>query len=158
MNLPTLYSVERVFPFPLSTLWEAWTSSAALQAWYHGTEHSVVPGTATSEPHVGGKWAVGIDASKHGVVPYFYGSYLEVEPLAFLRHTMHYTESPEEFALADPSTEFHEVTITFNAVGNETKVCYTQYGNLPAGHAEQAQAGMESYFDSLGLYLSATAQ
>jgi uncharacterized protein YndB with AHSA1/START domain len=154
MDLPTLYCVERVFLFPIDALWEAWTSSAALQEWYHPQDLKVVAGSATSEPRVDGKWSVGIDASAHGFVPYFYGRYLEVKPLELLRHTMHYTESPEEFVLADPTTEFHEVTITFQATPEGTSICFTQYGNLPEGQAEQAQAGMESYFDSLGAYLA----
>jgi hypothetical protein len=34
-------------------------------------------------------------------------------------------------------------------------VKFSQYGELPPGQAVQAQAGMESYFDSLEAYLSA---
>jgi uncharacterized protein YndB with AHSA1/START domain len=155
MVLPTLYCVERVLPFPIEVLWEAWTSSAALQEWYHPQDLKVVAGSATSEPRVDGKWSVGIDASAHGFVPYFYGRYLEVTPLERLRHTMHYTESAEDFAVGDETTEFHEVIITFSEISNGTEVTFTQIGTLPEGQAEQAKTGMESYFDSLGTYLEA---
>jgi hypothetical protein len=33
-------------------------------------------------------------------------------------------------------------------------VRFSQFGELPEGDAEQAQAGMESYFDSLGIFLN----
>jgi hypothetical protein len=33
-------------------------------------------------------------------------------------------------------------------------VKFSQFGDLPESEAIQAQAGMESYFDSLGDYLS----
>ncbi len=154
MELPEIYCVCRVFPFSGEALWEAWTTSAALQAWYHPQDLASVAGSAVSEPCVGGKWSVGIDASQYGVVPYFYGRYLEVKPLELLRHTMHYTESAEAFLTADASTEFHEVTITFRESFGGTEVCFTQFGTMPDGEAELAKAGMESYFDSLGAYLT----
>jgi len=157
MTLPELYFVERVFPYTPPTLWDAWTSSAALQEWYHPQDLAAVAGSAVSEPHVGGKWSIGIDASTYGIVPYFYGRYLEVTPHELLCHTMHYTESAEAFLLADAATEFHHVTIRFTATSGGTVVRFTQFGTLPDGEAARAQAGMESYFDSLGHYLAASA-
>ncbi len=77
-----------------------------------------------------------------------------MKPFELLRHTMHYTESAEAFLTADASTEFHEVTITFRESFGGTEVCFTQFGTMPDGEAEQAKAGMESYFDSLGAYLT----
>ncbi|MEI6701469.1 MAG: SRPBCC domain-containing protein [Actinomycetota bacterium] len=154
MDFPELYSVERVFPHPIQVAWDAWTNSDALQSWYHPTELPSVPGSASSDARVGGKWSIGIDASKFGFVPYFYGSYTSVEPLVQLVHTMHYTESPEEFELADATTESHEVVIDFAEVPSGTSIRFTQFGTLPEGEAERAQAGMESYFDSLGIYLT----
>ena len=154
MEKSKLYTVERVFPQPIEVLWEAWTQADSLQAWYHPTELPAVPGSASSDAQVGGKWSIGIDASKFGFVPYFYGTYTGVDPLAQLVHTMHYTESPEEFALADTATEFHEVVIDFAEVSAGTSVRFTQFGTLPAGEAERAQAGIENYFDSLVNYLS----
>jgi len=35
-----------------------------------------------------------------------------------------------------------------------TWVRFAQYGEMPADQATMAQAGMESYFDSLGAYLA----
>lgn len=123
---------------------------AVLQSWHHPQDLAAVAGSALSEPCVGGKWSVGIDASQYGVVPSFSGRYLEVKPFELLRHTMQYTESAEAFLAADASTEFHEVTITFRESFGGTEVSFPQFGTLSDGEAAQAQAGMESYFDSLG--------
>jgi hypothetical protein len=47
----------------------------------------------------------------------------------------------------------HRIEIDFEARGDSSWVRFTQFGELPADQAEGAKAGMESYFDNLGLYL-----
>jgi hypothetical protein len=61
---------------------------------------------------------------------------------------MQYTESAEVFLTADESTEFHQVTIALRQSFGGTAVCFTQFGTLPDGEAEQAKAPMESYVAS----------
>lgn len=149
-----LYSAEREYAQPIERVWHAWTDAASLESWYHGMEHRVLPGSVTCEPEVGGQWAVGIDVVGYGFVAYFYGRYLDVVPMARLEHTLMYTETAEGFAARDESVESHRVVIDLEARGDRTWVRYSQFGELPEGEVERAQAGMESYFDSLGAFLS----
>jgi hypothetical protein len=52
------------------------------------------------------------------------------------------------------TTESHLIVIDFDNRGDSSWVRFSQFGELPEGDAEQAQAGMESYFDSLGIFLN----
>ena len=146
-----------MFDVPVNVMWSAWTTASALEAWCRPTELSVVPGSATSEATVGGAWSIGIDASKFGFTPYFYGQYTEVVPHERLRHTMHDTESAEAFAAAEKTTPFHEIEIDFSEDEGGTTVTFRQIGDLPDDEAARAKAGMESYFDSLAAYLAEAA-
>ena len=92
-----LYSVEREVKHSLDTLWRAFTDTDALQTWYHPTELNSVAGATLSEAHVDGKWQVAIEVPFDGSVHCFYGRYTSVEPKKYLEHTMHYTQSLEEF-------------------------------------------------------------
>ena len=56
-----LYAVEREYPVAIERLWQAWTTASELEQWYHPTDLTVVPGTATSVPVEGGLWTVAID-------------------------------------------------------------------------------------------------
>lgn len=150
-----LYSVEREFDVPVEILWDAWTDPEALEAWYHGTDFTCVPGSVVSDPVEGGVWAVGIDTSEFGFGTYFYGRYTAVLPRQRLDHTMHHTESAEEFALRDESTPFHLVRIEFDHRGMRSWVKFSQFGKgLSEREAIRAQEGMESYFDSLERFLT----
>jgi hypothetical protein len=66
---------------------------------------------------------------------------------------MHYVESADEFAARDMTTPSHEVVVEFEDREGAAWVKFSQFGELPEGHAPRAQAGMESYFDNLGKYL-----
>jgi len=148
-----LYSVEREFDIPVEVLWDAWTDPVALEAWYHPAELACVPGSVVSEPIDGGPWAVGVDVPDYGFVAYFYGRYTAVVPHARIDHTMHYTQSEQEFAARDESTDHHLVRIEFDSRGMRSWVKFTQFGEMPESEALRAQEGMESYFDSLGRFL-----
>lgn len=153
-----LYSVEREFDLPVEILWDAWVDATALEAWYHPTDLSVVPGTVTSDAVVGGAWSVAVDVPSHGFVAYFWGQYTEVVDQRLLEHTLCYTQSAEEFALRDPNAPHHRIVIEFDSRGMYSWVKFSQYGELPEDQAVQAQAGMESYFDSLEAFLASTAR
>lgn len=148
-----LYSVEREFDIPVEILWAAWTDPVALEAWYHPTDLSVVPGSVESDAVVGGEWSVAVDVPAMDFVAYFYGKYTAVVENARLEHTMAYTQSAEEFAARDESAPHHRVLVEFESRAFRSWVKFSQFGELPAGQAVQAQAGMESYFDSLAAYL-----
>ena len=149
-----LYSVEREFDLPCEVVWDAWIDPVALAAWYHPTDLVCVPGSVTSDPVVGGAWSVAIDTADYGFMSYFYGRYTAVVTQALLEHTMHYTLSEEDFAQRDETTEHHLVRIEFDSRGLRTWVKFSQFGGLPEGEVVRAQAGMESYFDSLEQFLT----
>ncbi len=149
-----LYSVEREFDIPLEVLWDAWVDATALEEWYHPTDLSCVPGSVVSNPIDGGAWSVGVDVPEYGFTAYFYGSYTAVDPHARIDHTMHYTQSREEFEARDESLDHHLVRIEFDNRGMRSWVKFSQFGELPEGEAVRAQEGMESYFDSLERFLT----
>ncbi|NBT49809.1 MAG: SRPBCC domain-containing protein [Actinobacteria bacterium] len=148
-----LYSVERTYPVSIQKLWDAWANPEALKVWYCPTDLSVAEGSVANDPTVGGIWTVGVSVPEYGFVAYFFGEYINVIDHELLEHTMTYTQSPEEFAARVPSPVAHLVRIEFKEVAGGAWCKFSQFGELPEGQAPQAQKGMESYFDNLGLYL-----
>jgi uncharacterized protein YndB with AHSA1/START domain len=149
-----LYSVEREYPVAISILWSAWMDADALENWYSPTDLSVVPGTVVSEPIVGGWWTVAVEVSAHGFNAYFWGTYSEIEVNKKIVHSLSYSQDATEFAARAITTDAHIIQIDFEDRGSSSWVSFTQFGDLPAEQAEGAKAGMESYFDNLGIYLS----
>ncbi|MEY3310039.1 MAG: hypothetical protein RL107_175 [Actinomycetota bacterium] len=149
-----LYSVEREFAVPIDEMWHAWTDAASLEEWYCPTVLSVLPGSVVSEPTVGGWWAVAVDVPDNGFVAFFYGQYSEVVEQVRLAHTLYYTQDADEFAARDLSLPHHIIHLDFEPRGENSWVRFTQFGELPEGEAELAQAGIESYFDNLEIFLS----
>lgn len=154
MELNFLYSVEREFNANINDVWHAWIDAAALEEWYHPTDLRNVPGSVVSDFEVGGLWTVAVDVPDHNFVAYFYGRYTGILQHKKIEHSMFYVESADEFAARDESRPFHEVIVDFEERGENTWVKFSQFGELPEGHAPQAQAGMESYFDSLANFLA----
>jgi len=148
-----LYSVEREFDIPVGILWAAWTDPVALEAWYHPMDLSVVPGSVISDAVEDGLWTVAVDVPEHGFVAYFFGRYTAVVENARLEHTMAYTQSADEFAARDETAPHHRILVEFETRGFRSWVKFSQFGDLPEEQAVQAQAGMESYFDSLEAFL-----
>jgi hypothetical protein len=103
---------------------------------------------------VGGLWTCAVDVPEHNFVAYFFGKYLTIQELEKIEHTLHYTQSKEEFEAKNFDTESHLVVLDFEDRGKNSWVKFSQFGVLPDGEAEQAQAGMESYLDSLSNFLS----
>jgi uncharacterized protein YndB with AHSA1/START domain len=154
MSQAFLYSVEREFPVRVRTLWSAWTEAEKLEAWYFPTDLNSVKGATVSDMKVGGLWTCAVDVPEHNFVAYFFGKYLTIQELEKIEHTLHYTQSKEEFEAKNFDTESHLVVLDFEDRGKNSWVKFSQFGVLPDGEAEQAQAGMESYLDSLSNFLS----
>ena len=154
MTKAFLYSVEREYAATINDLWTAWTDPAKLEAWYFPTALKSVPGATKSELSVGGLWSCGVDVAEHGFVAYFYGKYTKIENQKRIEHTLHYTQSKDEFEAKNFGTESHLIVLNFEDRGNSSWVKFSQFGELPEGQAGQAQKGMESYFDSLLNFLS----
>lgn len=154
MSQPFLYSVEREFPVTIEKLWSAWTDAKKLEVWYHGTLHSSTKGATSSELHIGGLWSCGVDVPEYNFVAYFFGKYTRIETLKLIEHTLHYTQSKDEFDAKNFETPSHLIVLNFEDRGNTSWVKFSQFGKLPEGQASQAQAGMESYLDSLAQFLA----
>ena len=148
------YSVEREYSVPVDCMWHAWTDSDALQEWYAPTDLVVVPGSTVSEPVIGGRWATAVDASAYGHIAYFWGRYSEVDEPRRLMHSMSYSQDEADFLEHSDDAEQHLVVIDIETREVGCLVRFAQYGDMPAEQAQMAQQGMESYFDSLGNFLT----
>jgi uncharacterized protein YndB with AHSA1/START domain len=148
-----LYFVERTFPFPVERLWSAWTQSAELEKWYCPIFLKVIPGSATSEAEVGGRWAIAVDVSENGFNAYFWGTYSEVNLHQKLVHDLNYSQDELEFALREPAAEAHRIEVDFSNTDAGTVVRFSQFGQMEQEQAEASREGMESYFDNLNSYL-----
>ncbi len=147
------YFVEREFNVPIEAMWQAWTDADALESWYHPTDLAVVPGSVVSDPVPEGWWTVAVDVPAHGFVAYFYGRYRSVEPMRLLVHDLAYTQDVAVFEARDETQPAHRIEVEFKDRGGRTRVRFSQFGQMPTDQAAGAQAGMESYFDSLHDYL-----
>ena len=154
MTQPFLYSVEREYPVSIDRLWKAWTDASDLESWYYPTDLSSTKGATVSELRVGGLWSCGVEVPKQGFTAYFFGQYTKIVPSELIEHTLDYTTSAEEFAKKDFSTESHLIRIEFEDRGTSAWSKFSQFGELPEGQAEMAQAGMNSYLESLAQYLA----
>lgn len=150
-----LYAVEREYPVSIDTLWQAWVNPASLQNWYHPVGLSCLPNSVENVSEIGGIWSVSVDVPEHGFVAYFYGLYTEVQKYKLMHHTMSYTQSRTEWEARDMSAPHHEVVLDFEDRGDRAWVKFSQFGEMPAEQIELTKAGMESYFDSLGIFLEA---
>ena len=152
-----LYSVEREYPVSIETLWQAWTDAASLQQWYHPVDLSCLPNSVENHAEVGGIWSVSVDVPQHGFVAYFYGLYTEVQQFELMTHTMIYTQSAEEWNARNMSVPHHDVVLDFEDRNGKSWVKFSQFGEMPTEQIELTKAGMESYFDSLAIYLEGNA-
>jgi uncharacterized protein YndB with AHSA1/START domain len=154
MDQTFLYSVEREYPVSIVELWSAWTDPLKLEAWYFPTSLKSVSGQTKSELFVGGLWTCAVDVAEFGFVAYFFGKYTRITEQKLIEHSLHYTQSKEEFEAMDFTTESHSIVLNFEDRGENSWVKFSQFGELPEGQAEQTKAGMESYFDSLSNFFS----
>jgi uncharacterized protein YndB with AHSA1/START domain len=148
-----LYFVERTFKYPVERIWGAWTQSHELEKWYSPVFLRVIPGSATSEAEVGGRWAIAVDVSENGFNAYFWGTYSEVKLHKKLVHDLNYSQDELEFALREPGAEAHRIEIDFSNTEAGTVVRFSQFGEMEQEQAEASREGMESYFDNLNNYL-----
>lgn len=148
-----LYFVEREYPVVIQSLWQAWVDPKALEKWYSPVFLNVVPGSATSEPWVGGSWAIAVDVSANGFNAYFWGLFSEVQEHKKLTHSLNYSQDELEFAARIESSDAHKIVIDFENRGAVSWVRFSQFGEMASEQAEASREGMESYLDNLELYL-----
>ena len=154
MTQKFLYSVEREYPVSIDRLWRAWTDASELESWYFPTDLRATKGATVSNLTIGGLWTCGVEVPEQGFTAYFFGKYTKIQKNKVLEHTLHYTTSAEEFAKKDFSTESHLIRIDFEDREMSSWSRFSQFGELPEGQADMAQAGMNSYLESLARFLS----
>lgn len=154
MSQQFLYSVEREYSVSIDRLWRAWTDASELESWYHPTDLSSTKGATQSVLEIGGLWSCGVEVPAHNFTAYFFGKYTKIVLNELLEHTMHYTTSADDFVKKDFSTESHLIKIEFEDRGSSSWSKFSQFGELPEGQAEMAQAGMNSYLESLANHLA----
>lgn len=153
MAQPFLYSVEREYPVSIDRLWKAWTDAADLENWYFPTDLGSTTGATVSNLSIGGLWTCGVEVPAQNMTAYFFGKYTRIVLNELIEHTLHYTTSAEEFVEKDFSSESHLIRIEFEDRGSSSWSKFSQFGELPEGQAEMAQAGMNSYLESLAKFL-----
>lgn len=154
MTQSFLYSVEREYPVSIDRLWRAWTDASELESWYHPTDLRSTKGSTQSILEIGGLWSCGVEVPAHNFSAFFFGKYTKIVLNELLEHTLHYTTSAEDFAKKDFSTESHLIKIEFEDRRSSSWSKFSQFGELPEGQAEMAQAGMNSYLESLAKHLA----
>jgi uncharacterized protein YndB with AHSA1/START domain len=155
MTQPFLYSVEREYPVSIDRLWKAWTDATELESWYFPTDLGSTKGATVSDLVIGGMWSCGVEVPEQGFTAYFFGHYSKIVQNKLVEHTLNYTTSAEEFARKDLTADSHLIRIEFEDRGSSSWSKFSQFGELPEGQAEMAQAGMNSYLESLARFLSA---
>lgn len=155
MSQPFLYSVEREYPVSIDRLWRAWTDASELESWYFPTDLGATKGATVSDLVIGGMWSCGVEVLEQGFTAYFFGQYSKIVQHKLVEHTLNYTTSAEEFAKKDLTADSHLIRIEFEDLGSSSWSKFSQFGELPEGQAEMAQAGMNSYLESLARFLSA---
>lgn len=153
MIFPLLYSVEREFDVSVDKLWHAWTDSAALEAWYHPVGMRSVAGATRSEAKPDGLWTCAVEVPGRESISYFFGKYSHVETNIHFEHSMHYTESKDEFERMDFNTPSHKIAVNFENRGAKSWAEFSQFGEAPAEQVVLMTKGIESYFDSLEDFL-----
>jgi uncharacterized protein YndB with AHSA1/START domain len=153
MTLAPLYSVQREFDVPIDKLWRAWTDASALEAWHHPVGMSCVAGATHSEMKIGGLWTYAVQVPGRESISYFYGKYSLIQEDLRFEHSMHFTESKDEFEAKDFDTPSHQISVEFAARGEKSWSKFSQYGEAPESQVVLMTQGIESYFDSLGEFL-----
>lgn len=155
MNADHLYSVDREFNVSIDKLWHAWTDASALEAWHHPVGMSCVTGATESDMKIGGLWSYAVQVPGRESISYFFGKYTSVAVNSGFEHSMHYTESRDEFALKDFNTPAHRISVDFESRGEKSWAKFSQFGQAPEAQVAMMAKGIESYFESLEEFLKA---
>ena len=114
---------------------------------------SCVPGSTHSELEIDGLWAYAVQVPGRESISYFFGKYTLIQENLRFEHSMHYTESKNEFEDKDFNTPAHQISVEFESRGDKSWSKFSQYGEAPEGQVALMAQGIESYFDSLDAFL-----
>jgi uncharacterized protein YndB with AHSA1/START domain len=150
----TSYTVIREIPFSAEKIYQAWTDEQQIPQWYGPVGMNTKEGSVSSDARVGGNWSATV-VDPQGGQHQFTGEYHEVVPNQKLVYTLDYSNPDMPNMPKYPDGVHEVVTLTIEDKGASSVLTFTQNGFLPAAQIPYAQAGMESYFDSLVNFLSA---
>lgn len=148
------YTVTRILPFTPKQLWEAWTNEDQLAAWYGPVGMQSPRESVKSDARVGGFWSATVQVPFDGSNHHFFGRYLELQPEQLLRYSMFYATDDDHAEALKEQGQSATITVRIEPAEGGTRLTFEQQGSgLGDDEAAQAQAGIESYFDSLEQFL-----
>lgn len=151
-NAP-LYEVHRVLKAPVNRVWNAWTDADQLASWYGPVGFTSPRDSVKVDPVVGGFWSATVVVPIDGSAHHFFGYFTDVEENSFLTYTMFYATDETLEEVRKEEGPYHTVQLNFDDLGQETRLSFAQFGELPAEQIPMTKAGMESYFDSLASFI-----
>lgn len=153
MTKPLAYEVSRVLDAPVSRVWGAWINADQLASWYGPVGFTTPRESVMVEPVVNGRWSATVIVPMDGSAHHFFGHFTEVIENSSLKYTMFYATDETLDEAKEEKGPHHEVDLTFEDLGDQTRLTFAQFGELPEDQIPLAKAGMESYFDSLAAFV-----
>ncbi len=148
--------IERIFDAPRELVWQVWTDSEHLKHWW-GPESFTAP-EIQIEARVGGKYLFCM-LSPDGQKYWSTGVFTEYTPVERFTFTDNFSDehgnivSPEVYGMGEGFTDEMTVTVTFEDLGDKTRMTMVQSG-IAAGEAfEGTVSGWDESFDKFEAYL-----
>jgi uncharacterized protein YndB with AHSA1/START domain len=139
-------TLERVFDAPVALLWRCWTEGEHLRRWSCPRGFTIPH--AEGEFAVGGKWRITM-RTPEGQDLAVGGEYREIAPLRRLVMTHAWDDE------SGKPRHWTMLTVTFEALGNRTKVTLVQTGFDSDESREGHRGGWSECFDILAEHLAA---
>lgn len=152
--------IERVFDAPVEKVWQAWTEPEQFKKWW-GPKDWTAP-VVKIDFRVGGKFLGCMRGAMEEGGPvqdtWSGGVYKEIVPMKKIVSTDYFTDSdgnkidPKEAGLPGEWPEQLLVTVTFEDLGEQTKLTITHEGH-PPDIADEANQGWQQSLDKLAAIL-----
>lgn len=145
-------TITRIFDAPRELVWKAWTDPEHLMRWW-GPQYFTSP-TCRIDLRVGGSYLFCM-RSPDGQDYYSTGVFKRIDPLNELVYTDSFADEHgnvvpgSHYGMGEDFPLEQEVTVTFEDLGDKTKMTLKHAG-MPAGeHGEMAEIGWNQSFDKL---------
>jgi uncharacterized protein YndB with AHSA1/START domain len=144
-------TIERIYNAPRQLVWDAWTTPEHFKKWW-GPKIFTCP-IAEMDVRVGGKYFWCMRGEGIGNF-YTTGTFLEVNPIDSLSYTDSFADAEgnkvgSEYYGMPAIPKESVVTITFEDLGNKTKMT-VYHSEIPEGElAEQTKVGWNESFDKM---------
>jgi uncharacterized protein YndB with AHSA1/START domain len=145
-------TITRTFDAPVAAVWRAWTDPQTFMRWW-GPEHFTSP-VARMDFREGGKYLFAM-RSPEGQDLYSTGFYREIVPNERIVFTDSFADAegnvipPSQYGMGDDFPLETIVTVTFEPLGDRTRMTIVNTG-VPAGEmAEMTREGWRTSLDKL---------